>query len=70
MKENTRIYWEYDHHLNRKSVVRRRKHGIFYRILKQTERYHHVVMALVQFDDNGGTSRVPLSELREESTLC
>ena len=58
-----RISWKYTHHLNRRSSVGRIKYGIYYGRIKHTIRWGGKQLALVLFDGNKRTSRVPIEGL-------
>lgn len=61
MKENTRIKWSYDHHLNSNSISRKTKYGYFiaYPVMRRGEK-----LAAVQFDGNKNPSYIPIIEMR------
>ncbi len=69
MKPGTKISWVYKHHLNNKSSVWRKKNGIYIGKVKHTRRHFEkigaVQMAVVKFNNNKNTSRVPFDELEE-----
>ena len=69
-KKKQRIAWTYDHHLNNRSSTRITKHGVFIGKVKHTKRHWNKLfaeqMAIVQFDGNKGTSKVPYDELKFE----
>lgn len=58
-----RISWTYTHSLNSRSKTRRTKHGEYYGQIRHTARYFGPQLALVQFDGNKTTSKVPYDEL-------
>jgi hypothetical protein len=66
MKSGDRISWQYTHHLNRRNSVERIKHGIYYGSIKHTDRWGGEQLALVLFDGNKRTSRVPIKDVRNE----
>lgn len=63
-----KINWEYSHSLNSKSKVTKTKSGVFYGRINHT--YKHwdkpgaVQLAVVRFDGNKRTSKVPYEELK------
>ncbi|MGR3292528.1 MAG: hypothetical protein ACUZ9M_00770 [Candidatus Scalindua sp.] len=58
-----RISWTYTHNLNSRSSVRRTKHGEYYGRVRHTVRYYGPQLAVVQFDGNKRTSKIPFDEL-------
>lgn len=69
MKPGDRIIWGYVHHLNRRSKLVRVKHGTFVNEVRHSFTYGGRQMAIVQFDNNKGVSRVPLQTLELEKEL-
>lgn len=67
MKNGCRVKWEYTHWLNASSKIRRVKRGVYYGCVKHTKRYKGSdQLAVVRFDGNKRSSRVPWIELEEE----
>ncbi len=59
----TRASWTYQHSINAKSKTQRTKQGIYYGKVNHTARYVGPQMAVVRFDGNKRTSKVPHHEL-------
>jgi len=57
------IAWTYWHSLNSKSRTQRTKSGVYYGKVRHTDRYRGPQLAVVKFQGNKRTSRVPFSEL-------
>ncbi len=65
LKAGDRIRWIYLHHFNSKSHSLRAKKGEYFGLIKHTFKYEGEQLALVQFDGNKKTSRVPLYKLKK-----
>lgn len=63
-----RVVWYYDHHLNRISVIRSMKTGVYKGLCRHTTKHWNKFgseqMAWVHFDGNKRQSRVCLSQLK------
>ena len=66
--ETKKIKWEYNHHLNNRSVVRLVKEGEYFGRVKHTyrhwEKFDARQMAVVKFEGNKRISFVPFEELQ------
>ena len=63
IKPGDRISWQYTHHLNRHSETEKVKVGEFFGKIKHTKNYYGEQLALVLFDGNKRTSKVPFKDL-------
>jgi len=67
LQKGQRVSWFYDHHLNSRSVVRRRKMGVYWGRCRHTVKHWNKLgseqMAWVHFDGNKRWSKIPLSEV-------
>lgn len=63
MKYGDKIKWTHEHYLNRRTFITVTKRGFYIGPIKHTARYGGKQLALVQFEGNKRTSRVPVSEL-------
>ncbi len=68
MKPGDRIEWTYWHSLNHRSGLCRVKYGRIIRYVKHRVYNFHPQMAVVRFDYNKSDSRIPIIDLRREST--
>lgn len=72
-KTGQRIQWSYYHHLGSKSKTYRTKYGRFIGLVRHTKKYYgntmNLQLALVRFDGNKSTSKVPYFELKPESGI-
>jgi hypothetical protein len=57
------VKWTYRHSLNSRSKTRITKHGEYYGLVRHTARYRGSQLAVVKFDGNKRTSRVPFDDL-------
>ena len=63
-----KIEWQYTHHLNSRSSVEKIKTGIYFGKIKHTYKHWEKIgaeqMAIVHFDGNKRSSKVPYNELK------